>query len=180
MSFRPEPDPERSGDGGVEEYAVFRGYLLAGCLFCPRLLTDSLPFAALRPGFFRHSGGSSSPSTGAFPFPARSRMRKVSERSARLPLSRKYSSVRKAETFSATATLMSWFNATPSSSAAFLNSSRSEGCSRNAKLLRLIGSTPDPHHSSIKLPLFVIPTGARAPATAQRRNLLFFAPETNA
>jgi hypothetical protein len=70
-------------------------------------------------------------------------MRKVSGRSARLPLSRKYSSVRKAETFSATATLMSWFKATPSSSAAFLNSSRSEGCSRNAKLLRLMASTPN-------------------------------------
>src|SRR5947209_14873443 len=52
------------------------------------------------------SCGSSSPSTGGFPFPARSRMRKVSARSARRPLSRKYSSVRKAETFSATATLI--------------------------------------------------------------------------
>jgi hypothetical protein len=118
-------------------------YFAAARLFCPRLLTDSLPFGALRPGFFRHSAGSSSPSTGAFPFPARSRIRKVSERSARLALSRKYSSVRKADTFSATATLMSWFRATPSSSAAFLNSSSSEGCKRNAKLLRLMGSTPN-------------------------------------
>jgi hypothetical protein len=127
----------------VEKPAFFFSYLLAGRLFCPRLLTDSLPFATLRPDFFRHSAGSSSPSTGAFPFPARSRMRKVSERPARPPRSRKYSSVRKAETFSATATLMSWFRATPSSSAAFLNSSSSEGCNRNAKLLRLMASTPN-------------------------------------
>jgi hypothetical protein len=38
---------------------------------------------------------------------------------------------------------MSWFRATPSSSAAFLNSSSSEGCNRNAKLLRLMASTPN-------------------------------------
>jgi len=52
------------------------------------------------------------PSTGKFPFPAFARMRRVSARFARPPLSRKYASVRKAETFSATATLMSWFSAT--------------------------------------------------------------------
>jgi hypothetical protein len=38
---------------------------------------------------------------------------------------------------------MSWLRATPSSSAAFRNSSSSEGWSRNAKLLRLMGSTPN-------------------------------------
>src|SRR5579864_8295926 len=112
--------------------------------------------ATLRPGFFCHSGGSSSPSNGGFPLPARSRIRKVSARSARRPLSRKYSSVRKAETFSATATLISWLTATPSSSATLRNSSSKEGCSRNAKLLRLIvripetagGITPQPHKSN--------------------------------
>jgi hypothetical protein len=79
-----------------------RRYLTAALFFCPRL-ADSLSFAAFRPGFFRHSGGSSSPSIGGFPCPARSRIRRVSARSALPPLSRKYSSVRKAETFSATA-----------------------------------------------------------------------------
>jgi len=65
--------------------------------------------------------------------PARSRIRKVFARSALRPLSRKYSSVRKAETFSATATLMSWFRATLqfSSLAQLLNK---EGCSRSAKI----------------------------------------------
>jgi hypothetical protein len=114
-------------------------YLTAALFFCPRL-TESLPFAAFRPGFFRHSGGSPSPSIGGFPCPARARIRRVSARSALRPLSRKYSSVRKAETFSATATLMSWFRATPSISAALRNSSSKEGCSRNAKLLRLKGA----------------------------------------
>jgi hypothetical protein len=61
--------------------------------------------AAFRPGVFCHSGRSSSPGKGG-PFPAWLRTRRVSTRSARLPLSRKYSSVRKAETFSATAALM--------------------------------------------------------------------------
>jgi hypothetical protein len=91
-------------------------YLTAVFFFCPRLRTESRPFAAFRPGFFCHSIGSSSPSIGGLPLPARSRIRRVSARSARRPLSRKYSSVRKAETFSATATLMSWLTATPSSS----------------------------------------------------------------
>jgi hypothetical protein len=40
------------------------------------------------------SGGSSSPSIGGFPFPARSRILRVIARSARRPLSRKYLSVR--------------------------------------------------------------------------------------
>src|SRR5580693_2292290 len=40
-----------------------RRYLTAALFFCPRL-ADSLSFAAFRPGFFRHSGGSSSPSIG--------------------------------------------------------------------------------------------------------------------
>ena len=102
-----------------------RPYLTAALFFCPRL-AESLSFAAFRPGFFRCSGGSSSPSIGGFPCPARSRIRRVSARSALRPLSRKYSSVRKAETFSATATLMSWFRATPSTSAALRSSSSKE------------------------------------------------------
>src|SRR5260370_25814175 len=120
------------------------GYLPPAFFFSPFLVTKSLRFAAFRLGFFRHSGGSSSPSIGGLPLPARSRIRKVSARSARRPLSRKYSSVRKAETFSATATLMSWLRATPSDSAALRNSSSNEGCSRNAKLLRLIVSNSRP------------------------------------
>jgi len=95
--------------------------------------------AAFRPGFFCHSGESSSPSKGGFPFPVRSRIRKVLARLARRPLSRKYFSVRKAETIYATAALMSWFRATPSNSAALRNSSNQEGC-RKAKLPRLMGS----------------------------------------
>src|SRR6266851_3768608 len=86
-------------------------YFAAGLFFCPRLLAESLPFATLWPGFFCLFCGGSSLSIGGFPFPARSRIRKVSARLPRRPLSRKYSSVRKAETFSATATLMSWFRA---------------------------------------------------------------------
>jgi hypothetical protein len=110
--------------------------------FGTRLLAESLPFATRRPGLLRDSAGRSSPSTGGLPLPARSTIRKVSARSAPRPLSRRYSSVRKAETFSATATLMSWFRATPCEFAAFRNSSSKEGCSRNAKLLRLKGSHP--------------------------------------
>jgi integrase len=130
--WRDETDLALQGEGR-------RHYLTTALFFCPRLV-ESLSFAAFRPGFFRHSGGSSSPSIGGFPCPARSRIRRVSARSALRPLSWKYSSVRKAEIFSATATLMSWFRATPSTSAALRSSSSKEGCSRNAKLLRLMGS----------------------------------------
>jgi len=45
-----------SADGGG-----WRRYLTAALFFCPRL-AESLSFAAFRPGFFRHSGESSSPS----------------------------------------------------------------------------------------------------------------------
>src|SRR5229473_6655410 len=72
---------------------------------------------SLLPRFFCPSVGSSSPSAGGFPLPARSRIRRVSARSARRPLFWKYSAVRKAETFSAPATLMSWLRGTPSRSA---------------------------------------------------------------
>src|SRR6266404_3760845 len=54
-----------------------------------------------------NSGGSSSPSTGGFPFPTRFRMRAILAGSARRARAVKYSSVRKAEIFSATATLIS-------------------------------------------------------------------------
>jgi hypothetical protein len=50
--------------------------------------------------------GSSSPSLGGFPFPARSNIRRVSDRLARRIRSWKYSSIRRAETLSATATLI--------------------------------------------------------------------------
>jgi hypothetical protein len=43
-----------------------RRYLVAALFFCPRS-AESLSFAALRPGFFRHSGGSSSSSIGGIP-----------------------------------------------------------------------------------------------------------------
>jgi hypothetical protein len=141
----------KGGDWGGRSCLELTPYLTAALFFCPRLLTESFPFATFRPGFLCHSCGSASPSTGGFPFPARSRIRKVSARLARRPLSRKYSSVRKAETFSATATLMSWFRATPSNSAALRNSSSKEGCNRKAKLLRLSGS----NSSSVVAPLRV-------------------------
>ena len=57
---------------------VLEGYLPAAFFFCPRLVAEFFPFAALPPGFLLHSGGSSSPGMGGFPFPARSRIRRVS------------------------------------------------------------------------------------------------------
>src|ERR1700680_4136873 len=46
-------------------------YLTVTFFFWPCLPTDSRPFAALRRGFVCRSTGSSSPSMGAFPLPAR-------------------------------------------------------------------------------------------------------------
>jgi hypothetical protein len=48
--------------------------------------------------------------------------------------------VRREETFSATATLISWFRDTPSDAEAKRNSSISEGCRRNEKLNFLMDS----------------------------------------
>src|SRR6185312_2411149 len=86
----------------------------------------------LRPG-----SHSSSPTIGAFPRPAFLRMRLAFPILARLDRSRKYSAVRSAETFSATATLISWFKATPSDSATRFASSKSEVWRRSATLLLL-------------------------------------------
>jgi hypothetical protein len=72
-----------------------------------------------------------------------------------------YSLVRNAETFSATARLMSWFRGTPSNSAALRNSSSKEGCSRNAKLVRLMGS----HSSSPAVIRFLFATTLKPNST---------------
>jgi hypothetical protein len=58
----------------------------------------------------------SSPAAGAFPLPARFRIRFAFGISARFGRSAKYSSALSAERFSATATLTNWFSATPSAS----------------------------------------------------------------
>src|SRR5262245_15653757 len=58
--------------------------------------------------------------------------------SPRCPRSRKYSSVRSADNFSATATLMNWLSATPSASDTRRASSRMEACRRKATLLLLM------------------------------------------
>src|SRR5258708_25045995 len=63
-----------------------------------------------------NSGGSSSPSTGGFPFPTRFRMRAILSGSARRARAVKYSSVRKAKIFSATPPLISLLRATTSDS----------------------------------------------------------------
>jgi hypothetical protein len=105
------------------------GYLSATLFFCPRYwpnLSHSPLFGVVSSALRRNS----SRSTGGLPFPARPRIRKLVGAIGTAPRSRKYSSVRAAETFSATATLMSWFRATPSNSAALRNSSSKEGCNR--------------------------------------------------
>ena len=126
------------GSPEVRHICLATNYLPEAFVFGPRLWTEFFPSTTLRFGFFPQSAGSSSPCRGGLPLPARPRIRKVSARSDRRALSRKYSSVRKAEIFSATATLMSWFRATPSNSAVLRNSSSKEGWSRSAKLLRLM------------------------------------------
>src|SRR5580692_4736669 len=72
-----------------------RRYLTAALFFCPRL-AESLSFAAFRPGFFRHSGESSSPSLGGLS----STFKNPQGFGAISPATPfpKYSSVRKAET----------------------------------------------------------------------------------
>ncbi len=69
----------------------------------------------------------SSPFTGLAPAPARFSRPSACGVSARAARSAKYVSVRRAESFSATATLMSWFSATPSASASLRASSSSDG-----------------------------------------------------
>jgi hypothetical protein len=64
--------------------------------------------------------------------------------------------------FSATATLMSWFRATPSDSAALRNSSSKEGCNRKAKLLRLMGSNYVFAGKRVRPLPSIIPTSARS------------------
>lgn len=82
--------------------------------------------------------GSSSPSTGGFPLPTRAKMVLTLVESARRARCSKYSSVRIAETFSASASVMSWLRATPLDSAALRASAKRLGGTRKAKLLRLI------------------------------------------
>src|ERR1035438_4875423 len=85
----------------------------------------------------------SSPAIGAFPRPAFLRIRFALPMLVRPDRSRKYSSVRSAETFSATATLINWFNATPSDSATRFASSNSDVWRRSATLLLLMASSSD-------------------------------------
>src|ERR1017187_10856229 len=80
----------------------------------------------------------SSPAVGGFPRPAFLRVRFALPMLARPDRSRKYSSVRSAETFSATATLINWFNATPSDAATRLASSNSDVWRRSSTLLLLM------------------------------------------
>jgi len=86
----------------------------------------------------------SSPGAGEFPRPARFRSRFAFATSPRCPRSRKYSSVRKADNFSATATLMNWLRATPSVSETRRASSSIDACRRKATLLLLISSNLPP------------------------------------
>src|SRR5450759_357288 len=72
-------------------------------------------------------GGNSSPFIGGLPTPARLRTFSAFGISARAARAVKWSAVRSAESFSATATLISWLSATPSASASLRASSRSEG-----------------------------------------------------
>ena len=82
---------ERAKSGlGRRSCVELTRYLTAALFFCPRLVTESFPFTTFRPGFFCHPSRSSSP-TGGFPSPGRLRIREVSARLARRPLSRKYS-----------------------------------------------------------------------------------------
>ena len=83
----------------------------------------------------RRTVDNSSPATGGFPAPARFGIRRAFATFPLAARSAKYSSVRKADTFSATATLINWFMATPSALATFRASSINDGCSLNAKLL---------------------------------------------
>ena len=84
---------------------------------CPRYNDDSFYFFFLT-FLAGNSSRSSSPSTGGFPLPTRARIRLTLAGSARRARSSKYSSVRIAETFSASARVISWLRATPSDSAA--------------------------------------------------------------
>ena len=86
--------------------------------------------------------GSSSPSSGGLPCPTRARVASVRSRSARRARVLSACSVRSADSFSATATLISWFRATPSSLASCRASSSSEGKRRRATLLRRILRSP--------------------------------------
>src|SRR5215472_9009794 len=104
------------------------------------LLTSVFFAPFFRALFGESSNGSSSPSTGGFPLPTRSRIRLTLSESARRARSSKYSSVRMAETFSASASVISSLSATPSDSAALRASVNSVGGTRKAKLLRLINS----------------------------------------
>ena len=62
----------------------------------------------------RRTVGNSSPATGGFPAPARFKIRSAFATFPLAARSAKYASVRKADNFSATATLINWFMATPS------------------------------------------------------------------
>ena len=108
--------------------------------------------ALLRPTF----QATSSPGTGGFPRPARFRSRLAFATPPRCPRTRKYSSVRKADNFSATATLMNWLRATPSVSETRRASSNIDSCRRKATLLLLMFSNLPPriawpHHSNPEL-----------------------------
>jgi hypothetical protein len=70
----------------------------------------------------------------------RARIRLTLAGSARRARSSKYSSVRIAGTFSASARVISWLRATPSDSAALRASANNVGGTRRAKLLRLLNS----------------------------------------
>src|ERR1700756_189940 len=87
---------------------------------------------------------SSSPGSGGFPRPARFSSRFAFATSPLAPRSRRYSSVLKADTFSATATLMNWLSATPSASETRRASSNIDDCNRNATLLLLMPSNLPP------------------------------------
>src|SRR5436853_4775751 len=99
-----------------------------------------------------NSNGSSSPSIGGFPLPTRDRIRLTFAGSARRARSSKYSSVRIAETFSASARVISWLRATPSDSAALRASANRVGGTRKAKLLRLMNS---PFLAITRFPLLI-------------------------
>ena len=114
--------------GPASESGFYFG--LTAFLFTPFFLTV----------FGTSFNGSSSPSTGGFPLPTRARIRLTRAGSARRARSSKYSCVRIAETFSASASVMSWLRATPSDSAALRASANRVGGTRKAKLLRLIDS----------------------------------------
>jgi len=110
---------------------------------------SSRPTATIQP--------SSSPGSGGFPRPARFRSRFAFATSPLAPRSRRYSSVRKADTFSATATLMNWLSATPSVSETRRASSKIDACSRKATLLLLMSPNLPvyiawPRHTNPKLP----------------------------